>query len=169
MSPAPDPIDQLLDEERGKLATAERQAHDARIAITTLEKAKAALSKQPDPSTPTLFPNQPLNAAERPQAHAGNGRATHRRRRSISASWKQVLRKMDQRGESNYDAILAYCSEVGIEIGRRSLRSQMSGYVNRHHFLVSPREGVFQLTPEGRVAAGIPGGGNASTNRAEAP
>jgi hypothetical protein len=156
MNPHPQTLDQLIADTREAHSKAEREEHDLRIKLDALLEAKA------------LTLNQPVNATDRPQAHAGNGRA--RRRRSISASWKQVLRKMDQRGESDYDAILAYCSEAGIEIERRSLRGQMFGYVNRHHFLVSPHEGVFRVTPEGRKAAGIPwNGGDASANSTEAP
>ena len=167
MSPALDPIDRLLEEAHGKLATAERQAHDARIEITTLEKAKAALSKQPALSTPTLFSEQPISSPKRPRSHAGNGA---RRQRSLSDLWQQVLRKMDRHGEADYDAILGYCGEAGLEIERNALRTQMWVYVNRKHFLVSPREGVFRLTPEGRDAAGIPwpGGRDASANPTEA-
>jgi hypothetical protein len=168
MSPAPDFIDQLIEEEREKLAAAERQAHEARIAITAYEKVKAGLSRQPELSAPTLFPNHPINSAERPRSHAGNGT---RRQRSLSEPWRQVLRKMDQHGAADYDTIHGYCDDAGLQIEREQLRTQMWVYKNRKHFLVSPHDGVFQLTAEGRAAAGIPwaGGGDASANSTEAP
>jgi multidrug resistance efflux pump len=164
MDAAPHPLDQLIEQARAKLATAEREfvraernVQDTRIEVATLEMAKAQLLKN---ST---------NSTEPPRPHTGAGNGT-RRPRSLSDSWQQVLRKMDRRGEADYDDIRSYCGEAGLEIERESLRTQMWVYVNRKHFLVSPRQGVFRLTAEGREAAGIPSrGGDASTKSAEAP
>jgi hypothetical protein len=157
----PHPLDQLIAETReklskakGEVARAEREVRDAQIKIEALEEAKALTAKQP------------INASERQQSHAGNGT---RRPRSLSDSWQQVLRKMNQHGEADYDAILGYCGEAGFRIERESLRAQMFNYVTRG-LLVRPRDGVFRLTSEGREAAGIPArGGGASANPTEAP
>ena len=158
----PHPIDRLIAaacEKRSKAeadkAQAERDARDAQIKIDALEEAKALMLKQAG------------NASERSQSHTGNGA---RRRRSLSGTWQEILRKMDQRGESNFDAIERYSSEAGLEITRESLRGQMFNYVKRG-LLVRPRQGVFRVTPEGRKAAGVkswPGNGDAPTDSAEA-
>jgi hypothetical protein len=160
----PHPLDQLIEEASAKLATAEREiaraerdAQDARVEISALEKAKALWLSQP-----------PIRPAERPPPfHAGNGA---RRQRSLSDTWKHILRKMDERGESDLDQILGYSAEVGHEIERESLRAQMFNYVNRG-LLERPRPGVFRVTPQGRKAAGIkpwPESEDAPTNTAEA-
>jgi hypothetical protein len=137
MDASPHPIDKLISEACARLVKAERDAEKARIEITALKRAKAALGEM----------------ATVPLRHRASGR---QRKRALSDQWQAILRQIARHGEAgaDLDAILRYCHGAGVKIERHSLRGQMWNYVNRG-FLTRPRDGVFCLTPEGDQAASM--------------
>lgn len=139
MNAKSNPLDKLIAEARDRLAKAEREAQDARIEIAALEKAKAVIGQ---PATAGRHRNdQP--------------RTTRRRNRALSEGWRDVLVAIgrDEAG-ATLDQIHNYCRDVGLNIERQTLRSQMANYVRRG-YLERPQEGVFSLTEAGNEAAGI--------------
>jgi hypothetical protein len=156
MNMVPHPLDKLISEARDDIAQAERTLERARDRLMTLQIARDAVGD-------LTMPARRRNSRQR----IGGTR----RQRSLSAGWQVVLRAIGRKGEADLDFILGLCGAAGLEITRESLRSQMFNYVKRG-YLDRVREGVFQLTIEGRkVAAPEPSVGDdgASPIEGEAP
>lgn len=77
-----------------------------------------------------------------------------KRTRSLSANWKSIMQAVHRGGEFGYDELATIADLLGHQVGRDTLRSQMSLYKGAG--LVEPTEaGKFRLTEAGLKAAGI--------------
>lgn len=77
-----------------------------------------------------------------------------KRTRSLTGHWQDIMQLVNEIGDFSYDDLADAAEAVGHEVGRDSLRSQMSGY-KTGGLVQSVGDGVFRMTDYGRKAAGI--------------
>jgi hypothetical protein len=97
-----------------------------------------------------------LEARELMQAEAeGAAKSKPKRQRSLSGPWQAIMAMASAVDAFDYDDLERFAAEIGHEVNRDTLRSQMSGYKGAG-LVGSLGDGKFTVTASGRAAAGIP-------------
>ncbi|MBV8685758.1 MAG: hypothetical protein JOZ90_13320 [Alphaproteobacteria bacterium] len=109
----------------------EAQAKLVEAKIEAISEAKAALEA----------------AAEKPKVRQRN--------RPLSGPWKAIMAQAADVHSFDYDNLERFAAEIGHEVNRDTLRSQMSGYKGLG-LVESLGGGKFSVTSAGREAAGLP-------------
>ena len=122
-----------------------REAKLAQAKVEALMEAKAALGE--DEAKPKV----------------------RQRNRMLSGPWQRIMRRMYDLDRSfSYDDLSAAADDIEHDVGRDTLRSQMSGY-KTGGLVQAHGDGLFSLTEAGLIAAGISDDASADESGADAP